>query len=74
MQLREGDDATEAELLDECEKHIARYKLPKAFVFVDEIVRSPPARPTTAGRARSPAATCSDDATVSGVGGGRVAP
>ena len=22
-------------------KHIARYKLPKAFVFVDEVVRSP---------------------------------
>ena len=32
---------TEAELLEESEKHIARYKLPKAFVFVDEVVRSP---------------------------------
>ena len=24
-----------------CEAHIARYKLPRAFVFVDEIVRAP---------------------------------
>jgi fatty-acyl-CoA synthase len=31
----------EKDLLDECSKHIARYKLPKAFVFVDEVVRSP---------------------------------
>jgi 3-oxocholest-4-en-26-oate---CoA ligase len=44
IRLREGIEATdelEAELLDESEKHIARYKLPKAFVFVDEVVRSP---------------------------------
>ncbi|HTN80397.1 MAG TPA: acyl-CoA synthetase [Acidimicrobiales bacterium] len=44
VRLREGvdaSDALEAELLDESEKHIARYKLPKAFVFVDEVVRSP---------------------------------
>ena len=33
--------ADEASLLAEAERHIARYKLPKAFVFVDEIVRSP---------------------------------
>ena len=31
----------EASLLAEAERHIARYKLPKAFVFVDEVVRSP---------------------------------
>ena len=30
-----------ARLLDECAKHIARYKLPKQFVFVDQVVRSP---------------------------------
>ncbi len=44
VRLRDGHDATadtEAELLVECERHIARYKLPKAFVFVDEVVRSP---------------------------------
>ena len=33
--------ADEAALLAEAERHIARYKLPKAFVFVDEVVRSP---------------------------------
>ena len=27
--------------VDEAERHIARYKLPKAFVRVDDIVRSP---------------------------------
>lgn len=34
-------EASEDDLLVEAERHIARYKLPKAFVFVDEIVRSP---------------------------------
>lgn len=32
---------TPAELLAECEKHVARYKLPKDIVFVDKVVRSP---------------------------------
>jgi fatty-acyl-CoA synthase len=41
VRLRPGTVATEAELLVECERHLARYKLPKAFVFRDEIVRSP---------------------------------
>ncbi|HEX2383301.1 MAG TPA: acyl-CoA synthetase [Acidimicrobiales bacterium] len=44
VQLREALDAgpeMERELLDECAKHIARYKLPKGFVFVDQVVRSP---------------------------------
>ena len=41
VQLREGFDADEASLLEECEKHVARYKLPKAFRFVDHMVRSP---------------------------------
>ena len=36
-----GTSADEASLLAEAERHIARYKLPKAFVFVDEVVRSP---------------------------------
>jgi len=41
VRIREGHEATEADLLAEAERHIARYKLPKAFVFLDEIVRSP---------------------------------
>jgi len=36
-----GDAPDEESLLAEAAKHIARYKLPKAFVFVDEVVRSP---------------------------------
>ena len=41
VRLRAGAAVGERELLAECEKHIARYKLPKAFLFRDEIVRSP---------------------------------
>ena len=36
-----GPTSTTADLLDVAAGHIARYKLPKAIVFVDEIVRSP---------------------------------
>jgi acyl-CoA synthetase (AMP-forming)/AMP-acid ligase II len=41
VQLRDGAVASEEELLAECARHIARYKLPKAFLLLDEIVRSP---------------------------------
>jgi fatty-acyl-CoA synthase len=41
VRIRTGYAADEAALLNEAERHIARYKLPKAFVFVPEIVRSP---------------------------------
>lgn len=41
VRMRSGREADEASLLAESERHIARYKLPKAFVFVEEIVRSP---------------------------------
>ena len=44
VQLREGVEPgpdIERELSDESAKHIARYKMPKAFVFVDQVVRSP---------------------------------
>jgi fatty-acyl-CoA synthase len=41
VQLREGARASEAELLAEAARHLARYKLPKAFVFRDRIERSP---------------------------------
>jgi 3-oxocholest-4-en-26-oate---CoA ligase len=41
VRIRDGHSPSEDELLAEAERHIARYKLPKHFVFVDEIVRSP---------------------------------
>jgi acyl-CoA synthetase (AMP-forming)/AMP-acid ligase II len=41
VQLREGATAAEDDLLAEAATHVARYKLPKAFRFVDHIVRSP---------------------------------
>ena len=41
VQLREGARTTAEDLLAEAGRHIARYKLPKAFVFRDAIVRSP---------------------------------
>ena len=41
VQLTNGAKATEAELLAEAEKHIARYKLPKVIIFVERVVRSP---------------------------------
>ncbi|HUC33757.1 MAG TPA: acyl-CoA synthetase, partial [Ilumatobacteraceae bacterium] len=41
VRVREGHSVTDQDLLSEAEKHIARYKLPKAFVYVDDVVRSP---------------------------------
>jgi len=41
VQLREGSNATPPDLLAEAGKHIARYKLPKQFVFRERIQRSP---------------------------------
>jgi fatty-acyl-CoA synthase len=41
VQLRAGTQAGTDELLTMAERHIARYKLPKAVVFVDQVVRSP---------------------------------
>ena len=41
VQFKDGERPSEQSLLDECARHIARYKLPKAFVFLDEILRSP---------------------------------
>jgi acyl-CoA synthetase (AMP-forming)/AMP-acid ligase II len=41
VQLREGATARDAELLAEAAKHLARYKLPKAFVYRERIQRSP---------------------------------
>ena len=41
VQLAEGASVTDEELLAEAVTHIARYKLPKAFVYRDALVRSP---------------------------------
>ncbi len=45
VRRREGVDVTTDGLLSEASRHIARYKLPKRFVFVDEILRSPSGKP-----------------------------
>jgi fatty-acyl-CoA synthase len=39
--LRAGERASERALREAAREHIAAYKLPKAFVFVDEVLRSP---------------------------------
>jgi fatty-acyl-CoA synthase len=41
VQLQPGMPASDDDLIAECAKHLARYKFPKAFVHVDELVRSP---------------------------------
>ncbi len=41
VQLREGVDLDEASVREEARRHIAAFKLPKAFVVVDRITRSP---------------------------------
>ncbi len=41
VQMRQGVTLDEAALLKECSRHLARYKLPKAFVEVAQILRSP---------------------------------
>lgn len=41
VRIKDGFTPDEDSLLKEAENHIARYKLPKKFVFVSEILRSP---------------------------------
>jgi GAF domain-containing protein len=41
VQLRSDSEVSRASLLEECARHVARYKLPKAVIFLDHIVRSP---------------------------------
>ncbi|HWM20521.1 MAG TPA: acyl-CoA synthetase [Ilumatobacteraceae bacterium] len=41
VRVRDGYGVTRTALIAEAERHIARYKLPKQIVFVDEVVRSP---------------------------------
>ena len=57
VQLAEGATASADDLLAEAARHIARYKLPKAVVFRDEIKRSPAGKADyrwAAGQALSP--------------------
>lgn len=41
VQLVEGATATDADLIAAAQTHLARYKLPKAIIFRDELMRSP---------------------------------
>ncbi|MEO9223807.1 MAG: acyl-CoA synthetase [Acidimicrobiales bacterium] len=41
VQVHEGMSASGDDLLNECGKHIARYKFPKRFVYRNKLVRSP---------------------------------
>ena len=41
VQLVDGASVTDAELVEVCERTIARYKIPKAFVRTQKVVRSP---------------------------------
>jgi len=45
VRLREGATADDAALRSAAGEHLASYKLPRAFVFVDEIVRAPSGKP-----------------------------
>ena len=45
VQLRPGAHATHEELVELAARHLARYKLPKTTVWVDEITRSPSGKP-----------------------------
>ncbi len=45
IRLGEEREASPQELLEECGRHIARFKWPRAFVFRDEIRRSPSGKP-----------------------------
>ena len=41
VQLAQDKTATDAELIEACRPHIAQYKIPKAFVRTDKVLRSP---------------------------------
>jgi len=41
VQARQGEVPTPEELIEFAARHLARYKLPRAIIFVDEMVRSP---------------------------------
>jgi fatty-acyl-CoA synthase len=57
VRVREGMSVTTRELLDECGRHLAKYKWPRAFAFRAEIARSPSGKPDYAwARAQATAA------------------
>jgi fatty-acyl-CoA synthase len=41
VQFADGSSATDDELVEVCQKSIARYKMPMAFIRTDKVVRSP---------------------------------
>ncbi|HEX5144260.1 MAG TPA: acyl-CoA synthetase [Mycobacterium sp.] len=41
VQFAEGKSATDDELIEVCNKYIARYKVPKEFIRTEKVVRSP---------------------------------
>ncbi|TDO15119.1 fatty-acyl-CoA synthase [Mycobacterium sp. BK086] len=41
VQFAEGQSATDDELAEACRAHIAQYKLPKAFIRTEKVLRSP---------------------------------
>ena len=41
VQFAEGKSATDADLAEACKQHIAKYKIPKAFIHIDKVLRSP---------------------------------
>ena len=41
VQFAEGKSASDGELAEACKSHIAQYKIPKAFIRVDKVMRSP---------------------------------
>ncbi len=41
VQLRDGSDPSDEDLLDTCQHHVARYKLPKAIIRTAKVQRSP---------------------------------
>jgi len=41
VQARAGEVPTHDELIEFCARHLARYKLPRSIIYVDEMVRSP---------------------------------
>jgi fatty-acyl-CoA synthase len=41
VQFAEGKSASDGELAEACKSHIAQYKIPKAFIRVDQVMRSP---------------------------------
>lgn len=45
VELQENSNVTDEELLAECSKHIARYKLPKHIIRKDKVKRSPSGKP-----------------------------